>query len=41
MDPVFGSSVASNLTEADVDKLNNLSGTNTGDQDLFGLATLQ
>lgn len=38
-DPLFVSSAASNLMEADVDKLSNLSGTNTGDQDLTGLAT--
>jgi hypothetical protein len=35
-DPVFTSSQASNITETDITNLSNLSGTNTGDQDLSG-----
>ena len=38
-DPVFTGSQAANITANDITKLNNLSGTNTGDQDLSGLAT--
>jgi len=38
-DPVFSGSEAANITATDITKLNNLSGTNTGDQDLSGLAT--
>jgi len=38
-DPVYTGSPAANITTTDIDKLNNLSGTNTGDQDLSGLAT--
>jgi uncharacterized protein (TIGR02145 family) len=38
-DPVFGTSHASNITENDLANLSNLSGVNTGDQDLSDLAT--
>jgi len=38
-DPTFKSSQAINITAADITKLNNLSGVNSGDQDLSGLAT--
>lgn len=38
-DPSFAGSQAANITANDITKLNNLSGTNTGDQDLSGLAT--
>jgi len=38
-DPIFISSQASRITSSDITKLSNLSGTNTGDQDLTGLAT--
>jgi len=38
-DPVYKSSQAANITANDITKLSNLSGTNTGDQDLTGLAT--
>jgi hypothetical protein len=38
-DPVFASSQASNITATDILNLGNLSGTNTGDQDLSKLAT--
>ncbi len=38
-DPVFGASVAANITSGDITHLGNLSGTNTGDQNLTGLAT--
>ncbi len=37
-DPTFLSSQAFNITVADIFNLSNLSGTNTGDQDLSGLA---
>lgn len=36
-DPVFGASEAANITAGDITNLGNLSGTNTGDQDLSGL----
>lgn len=38
-DPVYTVSKAANITEKDITNLSNLSGTNTGDQDLSGLAT--
>jgi hypothetical protein len=38
-DPTFTSSEAANITATDITNLGNLSGTNTGDQDLSGLAT--
>jgi uncharacterized protein (TIGR02145 family) len=38
-DPAFAASPAAALTNADITKLNSLSGVNTGDQDLSGLAT--
>jgi uncharacterized protein (TIGR02145 family) len=38
-DPTFTSSQAVNITAVDINNLANLSGTNTGDQDLSGLAT--
>ncbi len=38
-DPVFEASPAAEVTEVDIYKLNNLSGVNTGDQDLSTLAT--
>jgi len=38
-DPVYTGSQAANITANDITKLNNLSGSNTGDQDLSGLAT--
>ena len=38
-DPIFTSSQAANITVSDITNLGNLSGTNTGDQDLSGLAT--
>ena len=38
-DPVFTNSQANNITSADITKLSNLSGTNTGDQDINGIAT--
>jgi hypothetical protein len=38
-DPVFTASEAANITATDITNLSNLSGTNTGDQDLSGLAT--
>ena len=37
VDPIFVSSPANGITEQDVTNLSNLSGTNTGDQDLSGL----
>ncbi len=37
-DPVFTASEANNLTATDISNLNNLSGTNTGDQDISGIA---
>jgi len=39
-DPVFTSSQASNITETDITNLSNLSGENTGDQDLSGYMKL-
>ena len=38
-DPVFTGSQAANITSTDITNLGNLSGTNTGDQDLSNLAT--
>jgi hypothetical protein len=38
-DPVYSSSQAANITATDISNLSNLSGTNTGDQDLSSLAT--
>jgi len=38
-DPVFAGSEAYNITTADITKLSNLSGTNTGDQNITGIAT--
>jgi hypothetical protein len=38
-DPTFSSSQAANITTTDITNLGNLSGSNTGDQDLSGLAT--
>jgi len=38
-DPTFTSSEAANITATDITNLGNLSGTNTGDQDLSSLAT--
>ena len=38
-DPLFTASEAANITSADITNLGNLSGTNTGDQDLSSLAT--
>lgn len=38
-DPVFSSSPSANITTGDITHLSNLSGTNTGDQDLSTLAT--
>lgn len=38
-DPVYTGSQAANITVDDITKLSNLSGKNTGDQDLSGLAT--
>ena len=38
-DPTYTSSQAANITATDIANLNNLSGTNTGDQDLSSLAT--
>jgi len=38
-DPVYSGSEAANITATDITKLGNLSGTNTGDQDLSALAT--
>jgi len=38
-DPTFTSSEAANITATDITNLGNLSGTNTGDQDLSTLAT--
>ncbi|RLD63470.1 MAG: hypothetical protein DRJ01_03715 [Bacteroidetes bacterium] len=37
-DPVFTGSEANNITSADITNLSNLSGTNTGDQDISGVA---
>lgn len=39
-DPVYLGSQAANITATDITKLGNLSGVNTGDQDLSGLATI-
>jgi len=39
MDPVYAGSNASKITETDITNLSNLSGVNTGDQDLSELAT--
>lgn len=38
-DPVFTTSQAANITASDINNLSNLSGTNTGDQDLTPFAT--
>jgi uncharacterized protein (TIGR02145 family) len=38
-DPTYTSSEAANITATDITNLGNLSGTNTGDQDISGLAT--
>jgi uncharacterized protein (TIGR02145 family) len=38
-DPVYSGSEAANITASDITNLGNLSGTNTGDQDLSALAT--
>lgn len=38
-DPVYTGSQAANITATDITNLNNLSGSNSGDQDLSGLAT--
>ena len=38
-DPIYTSSQAANITATDITKLSNLSGTNTGDQDLSNLAS--
>ncbi|MGM0566674.1 MAG: hypothetical protein ACQESX_07975, partial [Bacteroidota bacterium] len=38
-DPVFSGSEASNIDANDITNLSNLSGTNTGDQDISGIAT--
>jgi len=38
-DPLFTGSQAANITALDITNLGNLSGTNTGDQDLSGFAT--
>jgi hypothetical protein len=38
-DPVYTASEAANITSTDITNLGNLSGTNTGDQDISGLAT--
>jgi len=38
-DPTFTSSEANNITATDITNLSNLSGTNTGDQDISGIAT--
>src|SRR6056297_790033 len=38
-DPTFTSSEAANITATDITNLGNLSGTNTGDQDISGIAT--
>ncbi len=39
-DPVFTGSQAANITATDINNLSNLSGVNTGDQDLSALATI-
>jgi len=38
-DPIYTGSQSANITANDITKLSNLSGVNTGDQDLTGLAT--
>jgi hypothetical protein len=38
-DPVFTDSQASNITATDITNLGNLSGSNTGDQDISGIST--
>ena len=38
-DPVYTASQANNITSTDITNLSNLSGTNTGDQDISGIAT--
>lgn len=38
-DPIFGASAAASITTGDIIKLSNLSGTNTGDQDISGITT--
>jgi uncharacterized protein (TIGR02145 family) len=38
-DPVYSASEAANITATDITNLSNLSGTNTGDQDISGIAT--
>ncbi|MCF6294139.1 MAG: hypothetical protein L3J25_00445 [Flavobacteriaceae bacterium] len=38
-DPVYSASPANNITTADITTLSNTSGTNTGDQDISGIAT--
>ncbi len=38
-DPAFGASDAASITAGDITKLGNLSGLNTGDQDISGIAT--
>ena len=38
-DPVYTTSEAANITATDINNLGNLSGTNTGDQDISGIAT--
>jgi hypothetical protein len=38
-DPLFNASQAKNISAGEITKLNNLSGVNTGDQDLSGLAS--
>jgi len=38
-DPVYTNSQASNITSTDITNLSNLSGVNTGDQDISGIAT--
>ena len=39
IDPVYTTSQASNITGIDINNLSNLSGVNTGDQDISGIAT--
>jgi hypothetical protein len=39
IDPVYSGSQAANITSTDISNLSNLSGVNTGDQDLITLAT--
>ena len=38
-DPVYSGSEAANITATDITNLGNLSGVNTGDQDISGIAT--